>query len=95
VVQVYLLPIHASSRISQFRGTYGLLLIRYTAVLTASVQNCLGNSACIHILLARSSIVLFMRFVIPFWWRFLGTVFTLRISRLTCNSLNLPWQYSL
>jgi len=46
------LSVHASS---------GIPHIKYTAVLTASVQNCLDNSVCIRMLLTCSRIVLFMR----------------------------------
>jgi len=55
------LLVHASTGILQFKGTDGSMLIRYTAVLTAFAQNYLGNLACIRMLMARSSIVLFMR----------------------------------
>ena len=50
MVYVYLFSVYAFFfAIPQFRGIESLMLIRYNAVLTASVQNCSGNlrvSAC-------------------------------------------------
>jgi len=87
------LSAHASSGISQSKGTDDPLLIRYNVVLTAFAQNCLGNPACIRMLLTRSCIVMFIRSATPFWWGLSGTVFTLRIPWLAQNSSYLSLQY--
>lgn len=85
--------VHASSDNPSFNGTEGPLIIKYAVVLTTSVQNCLGKPACNHILLACSTIVLFIRSVTPFCCSVCGTIFSLLILFKAQNFSNSLLQY--